>query len=131
MNINKDLFRDEAYWFRVNDIDKYIDVVFSNSNYETIMNFVLHMMPLFLLEKLEAKVESVVLTEEKRGTRGTIFCVQYENIEILMSQWKYVRIRITDSESELVGFLQIFSTLFVSVLSDYIAEYKKLRQIET
>lgn len=138
MNINKDIFRGEAYWFVVNDIDKYIHVQFSNSNFEPIVNTVLHVLPLSFLEKLEAKVESVVLAEAERlkdalgRTCGYIFCVQYENVEIFMVDWRYVRIRITDVEPVLlVGSLQIFSTLFVSVLSDYITEYKKLHQIET
>ena len=40
------------YWFRVNDIDHYVDIVFRNSNYNLI-NILFHLVDITWLEELK------------------------------------------------------------------------------
>lgn len=108
--------KNDIYWFRKNNIDNYIDVVFSNSNYD-LVNIFLHMLSMEQLIDLRNKVE---LVDVKKTLNFDIF---YDNCSIRSTRGN-IYVYIGDREQKL--FVCVFLSIFKNVLSDYIEEYEKM-----
>lgn len=102
------------YWFRVNDIDHYVDIVFRNSNYNLI-NILFHLVDITWLEELRDGISNAAAPDNN----NIYFEKKYGDCYV--STTRDYALVILDVEKGRSVCLDL--SLFKDALADYISKY--------
>ena len=102
------------YWFRVNDIDHYVDIVFRNSNYNLI-NILFHLVDITWLEELRDGISNTPAPDNDH----THFKKEYGDYSVrTMKDYAIVVLDLYKGRSVCLDL-----SLFKDALADYISKY--------
>lgn len=104
----------KEYWFRVNDIDHYVDIVFRNPNYDLI-NLLFHLVDITWLEELRDGISNTAAPDNN----DIHFKKKHGDWKIMtMKDYAWI---LSDLDNG--GSVCLALSLFTNALEDYISKY--------